>query len=135
MSSAKAVDESDKQTHARNASGMKRKQRPAVAGSIEFLRGGIVAFFVQAGLLTALTAIQFRAEPGTALRGAAASLRLTQGSSWIWRSRQAVSQRRSSPTGFLSPAEDALKRRVTESRTLLRSPEIIVERYLRSRQK
>jgi hypothetical protein len=35
------------------------------------------------------------------------------GSSWIWRSRKAVSQRRSSPTGKLSPAEDALKRRMT----------------------
>jgi len=42
-----------------------------------------------------------------------ASLRLARGSSWIWKSRKAVSQRRSSPTSFFSPAEGALKRRVT----------------------
>src|SRR6266403_2687222 len=33
----------------------------------------------------------------------------------IWRSRKAVSQRRSSPYGLFSRAEDALKNRVTES--------------------
>ena len=33
--------------------------------------------------------------------------------SWIGKSREAVSQRRSSPKGFFSPAEDALKRRMT----------------------
>jgi hypothetical protein len=30
-------------------------------------------------------------------------------SSWIWKSRKAVSQRRSSPKGFFSRAEDPLK--------------------------
>ena len=86
---------------------------------IEFPMGRVVifliSFFVQVGLLTALTAIQFRAEPGTILtrRLKAASLRLTQGSSWFWKSRKRRSQRRSSPTGFFSPAEDALKRRMT----------------------
>ena len=58
-----------------------------------------------------------RAEPRDLLtrrfQEVAASLRLTRGSSWIWRSRKAVFQRRSSPMGSLSPAEDALKRRVT----------------------
>jgi len=33
----------------------------------------------------------------------AASLRLTRGSSWIWRSRKAAFQRRFSPTGSLQP--------------------------------
>src|SRR2546430_2924010 len=42
-----------------------------------------------------------------------ASLQTDSGPSWIWRSRKAVSQRRCSPTDFFSPAEDALKRRVT----------------------
>ena len=45
--------------------------------------------------------------------GTATSLRLIQGSSWFWKSRKRRSQRRSSPTGFFSRAEDALKRRVT----------------------
>ena len=39
--------------------------------------------------------------------------------SWIGKSREAVSQRRSSPKGFFSPAEDALKRRITYSKTIL----------------
>jgi hypothetical protein len=34
-------------------------------------------------------------------------------SSWTWKSRKAVPQRRSSRKGFFSPAEDALKRRMT----------------------
>jgi len=40
--------------------------------------------------LIVLTAIQFRAEPGTVLTRrfrTATSLRLTRGSSWIWKSR------------------------------------------------
>src|SRR3954447_17629352 len=37
--------------------------------------------------------------------------RLIRGSSWIWKSRKAVSQRRPSPCGLFSRAEDALKRR------------------------
>jgi hypothetical protein len=34
-------------------------------------------------------------------------------SSWTWKSRKAVPQQRSSRNGFFSPAEDALKRRMT----------------------
>jgi len=66
--------------------------------------------------LFGLIAFQIRVEPGTILMRIAKSsphFRLTRGSSWIWRSRKAVSQRRCSPTDFFSPAEDALKRRVT----------------------
>ena len=89
--------------------------------------GGNIAIFtlVQAVLLQPLPFPQperlvrifdNRGEPGTILTrrfGEAASLRLTRGSSWIWKSRKRRSQRRFSPTGFFSPAEDALKRRVT----------------------
>jgi hypothetical protein len=57
-----------------------------------------------------------RAKPGDSptrrIPRSAASLRLTQGSSWILESRKTVSQRRSSPSK-LSSAEDALKRRLT----------------------
>ena len=57
-----------------------------------------------------------RAKPETILARLLQELAPTSadgGSSWIWRSRKAVSQRRSSPTSKLSPAEDTLKRRVT----------------------
>src|SRR6266481_4739257 len=41
-------------------------------------------------------------------------------SSWIWESRQAESQRRSGPTSLcFSPARDALKRPMTQSKTIL----------------
>ena len=49
-----------------------------------------LSYFLFPFLLTALTAIQFRAELRTIFTrrfGTAVSLRLTRGSSWIWRSR------------------------------------------------
>ena len=70
-------------------------------------------FFIEAGLLNCFNCNQFRPEPSILTRRykEAGSLRLIQGSSWIWRSRKATVG--SSPASFFSPAKDALKRRVT----------------------
>src|SRR5438045_182866 len=111
---------------------MRRKPRRKGERLIDFLNCRVVIFFVFRFLLsldcrTGLTAIQFRVELGTILMRLPKSsphFRLTRRPSWIWRSRKAVSQRSCSPTDFLSPAEDALKRRVDviES-TITSSPE------------
>jgi hypothetical protein len=87
----------------------------------DFLKCRVVIFFVfifaEVGLLNCIKLqSSFRVELGTILvrlRESSPHFRLTRGSSWIWKSRKAVSQRRCSPTDFFSPAEDALKRRVT----------------------
>jgi hypothetical protein len=58
---------------------------------LDFRKCRVVMFVVETGLLTTFTAVQFGAEPGTIhtrhIHRSATSLRLTQGSSSIWRSR------------------------------------------------
>jgi hypothetical protein len=77
----------------------------------------LVSFFLfHSGLLIPLISIQFRAEPGTIPTSRSLSSGLTSADSWLqlnWKSREAVSQRRISPCGLFSRAEDALKRRLT----------------------
>ena len=73
-------------------------------------------FFVEVGLLNCINCNP--APLGTTNHPAKvsekfASLQTDSGPSWIWKSRKAMFQRRCSPTDFFSPAEDALKRRVT----------------------
>jgi hypothetical protein len=55
-----------------------------------------------------LTAIQFRTEPGIILTRRfeeAASLQLTRGSSWIWKSRKAAVPAKVQPHGLLQPGQ------------------------------
>src|SRR5882762_1277332 len=79
-------------------------------------------FLFRLGLLTALTAIKFPAEPGTILTRRALKSGLTSADSRLQLDLEIAltgnPQRRSSPTSFFSPAEDALKRRVTQSSRL-----------------
>jgi hypothetical protein len=76
----------------------------------------LFSFFIEAGLLIGLTAIQFRAEPGTILTKRFWKSGLTSADSGLQLDLEIALSGVSAkiqPHGFFSPAEDALKRRMT----------------------
>ena len=108
------MGETAKQT---NKSGMRSKSSRKDDRPIDFSKCGVVIFFVEGGLLNCTDCNPVPGGTGNHLHEAHVKCGLTSADSGLQLdlegSRQPVSQRRSSPCGLFSRAEDKLKRRMT----------------------